>query len=71
MPGTAITVRVLMFIGGAFGLLFAGLPLLVGLGLLADPETAQEALLEAQDSDLCVARRSSPPSWGHGRSHAR
>ncbi|GAA1460991.1 hypothetical protein NE857_23290 [Nocardiopsis exhalans] len=54
MPGTAITVRVLMFIGGAFGLLFGGLLLLVGLGLVADPETTQEVLRELQDSGLYI-----------------
>lgn len=47
MPGTAITVRVLMFIGGAFGLLFGGLVLFGGFGVLAEPEIAQEALQEA------------------------
>ncbi|WP_017583956.1 hypothetical protein [Nocardiopsis valliformis] len=54
MPGMAITVRVLMFIGGAFGLLFGGLLLLAVLGLLADPETTQEVLREVQDSGLYI-----------------
>ncbi|MEU3019294.1 MULTISPECIES: hypothetical protein [unclassified Nocardiopsis] len=41
MPGTAITVRVLMFIGGVFGLLFGGLVLLMALLAGGDNEFSQ------------------------------
>lgn len=41
MPGTAITVRVLMFIGGVFGLLLGGLVLLVGVAAGGGGEFAQ------------------------------
>lgn len=41
MPGTAITVRVLMFIGGAVGILFGGLLLLMALLAGGDNEFSQ------------------------------
>lgn len=44
MPGTAITVRVLMFIGGAFGLLFGGLMWLTA-GMAASGGRAGEEVL--------------------------
>lgn len=41
MPGTVITVRVFMFIGGIVGLLLGGISLFAGLVLAGDPEVVR------------------------------
>jgi hypothetical protein len=50
MPGTAITVRVLMFIGGVTGLLFGGLVLLMGAAAGGDNAFAQGFAEGAQEA---------------------
>ncbi|WP_049565721.1 hypothetical protein [Nocardiopsis sp. SBT366] len=54
MPGTAITVRVLMFIGGVCGLLFGGLVLLMGLMAGGDNEFGQAFAEGVQETGVNI-----------------
>lgn len=55
MPGTAIAVRVLMFIGGVFGLLFGGLFLLSGIFLTGDNEVTREFAEVSSEMGMAVS----------------
>lgn len=54
MPGTAITVRVLMFIGGVSGLLLGGVILLIGLLAGGDNEFSQVFAESVQEAGVNV-----------------
>jgi hypothetical protein len=54
MPGTAITVRVLMFIGGVSGLLLGGVVLLIGLMAGGDNEFSQGFAEGVQETGVNV-----------------
>jgi hypothetical protein len=55
MPGTAVTVRVLMFIGGAFGLLFGGLMWLVAAMAASGGQIGEQVRRALEDTGMAMS----------------
>ncbi|NYH50838.1 hypothetical protein HNR06_000427 [Nocardiopsis arvandica] len=55
MPGTAVTVRVLMFIGGAFGLLFGGLMWLVAAMAASGGRIGEQVRRALEDTGMAMS----------------